>query len=793
MPIRDRFSSLFSTRGRRFASNVTFALACVFVACGPASLALADDADPEISSVAIGFDGRAKVGRWTPVSFQLSGAPGAVVSPAVTAPDPDGSPTTWELPECKLDDSGSARVSGVFKIGRLEARIQVTAGTASVTVAAGAQPAVDPVAPVSDDEEEEGKAASVETEPADATAEADTNPRDCLLRPQDVPFIAVLGSAPGFQTAYLDPKASGAATARSAVEIIELSDAAEFPASQLAFDSLDVVVLSQRFDLNSDQSTALADWVRRGGHVVIALDRDAESFTASELQAWAPFTVLREDEFFELASLVGRIPGTPAVNVADGIHGLIIESAEGQVLASALNGPLAIRAPYGLGRVTVLAVDWSDSTITKWSGLAGLCRYLADIDLPSRESSSRTTTQLRPTGVSELATQLAAQLDHFGAVARPSYWTIIALAFAFLLLVGLLDYLLVHRVLRRPQLTWFTFPAWIMFAAAAATLGADHLNSSERQANQFDLVDIDCTSGLERVQSWKTVYSPESVRLRMETEAADWLIDSADPTMRSVWSGIPESSFGGMNRAGGLSLATNPPYSIEPNASAIANVPIGQWSSKAFAATWSSDAPAAAKRLVSSDLADNGTGYLEGTVTHHLPDAITEWCLAYGNIAVFPKESARADVIPSIPPGVPWRVDDRTNRRRLKTYLQGTSHQYIGDSEDASGQRTITTTTYDPLGLDPFPLARMLTYYRVADGLGYTGLTNTSFERSDLSRVIPLKRAVLFGRIASPAVKYIVDGDSVQPQERWTFVRIVLPVTPGEAPDPRDFNFPETR
>ena len=733
------------------------------------------------------------MGRWTPVSFHLSGAPGTVVNPAVTAPDPDGSPTTWELPECTLDDSGTARVAGVFKIGRLEARIQITAGTANVTVAAGAQPAIDPVMPVPDDEQEVDAAEAGESDPADAAAGADANPRDCLLRPQDVPFIAVLGSAPGFQAAYLDPNASGSAIARSAVEVIELPDAAGFPASHLAFDSLAVVVFSQRFVLNSDQSTALADWVRRGGHVVIALARDAESFKTSELQAWAPFSVVREDEFFELASLVGRIPGTPAVNVADGIHGLIIKSAEGQVLASALNGPLAIRAPYGLGRVTVLAVDWSDSTITAWTGLAGLCRYLADVDLPSRESTSRTTTQLRPTGVSELATQLAAQLDHFGAVARPSYWAIIALAFAFLLLVGLLDYLLVHRVLKRPQLTWFTFPAWIVFAAAAATLGADRLNSSERQANQFDLVDIDRTSGLRRVQSWKTVYSPESRRFRVETEAAPWLIDSAEPTMRSVWSGIPESSFGGMNRAGGLSLAANPPYSIEPNASALANVPIGQWSSKAFASTWSADSQAVAERLVSSDLADNGTGYLEGTVTHHLPDAITEWCLAYGNIAVFPKDSERADVVPSIPPGVPWRVDDRTNRRRLKTYLQGTSHQYIGDSGDSSGQRTITTTTYDPLGLDPSPLARMLTYYRVADGLGYTGLRNTSLERSDLSRVIPLKRAVLFGRIASPAAKYVVDGGSVQPQERWTFVRIVLPVTPGEAPDPRDFNFPETR
>ena len=92
----------------------------------------------------------------------------------------------------------------------------------------------------------------------------------------------------------------------------------------------------------------------------------------------------------------------------------------------------------------------------------------------------------------------------------------------------------------------------------------------------------------------------------------------------------------------------------------------------------------------------------------------------------------------------------------------------------------------DPLGLDPFPLARIVTFYDVADGPHYTGLENHSLGRSDFSRLLSFKRAVLFGRISSAAAEYKIDGADVQPQERWTFIRIVLPVKPGTPPNLRD-------
>jgi len=714
----------------------------------------AADAPVSISEVAIGFDGALKVGRWTPVAFRIEGPSGATVEPSVTAPDPDGSEATWKLPSVTLDESGLGRASGVFRMGRLGGAVRVSADTATLAI--------------------------------QASAETSDQQSSCTLYSQDVPFVGVLGPAPGFAAAFAATEADGNPDeAAPKGRLAEFESADALPVLSAAYDALDVVVLSQKFDLDEARSAALAEWVRQGGCLIIALNDDLQSFTSSPVSRWAPVAVIEPAQFRELAALIGRVPGSPPLTVNSPVNGVRIQVEDGIVLAGSLNGPLATRSAYGLGRVTVLAVDWSDTRLANWPGLPNLCRYLADLEPESRESSAEGSAQLRPTGISDMATQLAAILDHFSMVHRPSYWTVILFAIAFMLLVGPLDYLLVHRVLKQPRLTWFTFPAWILFAAAAATMGADRFNSSERQSNQFDLLDIDALSGQQQVQSWVTIYSPESLRFAVQAQVADWLSDAPAEPMNISWAGSPEAGFGGMYRAGGLNLA-NPPYTFDDNASAVENVPIAQWSSKGLAATSSSKPASTAQPLVTSELVDDGTGLLTGTFTHHLPDAVTDYCVAYGTGAYFPRASARVDQSPAIAPGVPWSPEDRISRRLLERYLQGLTERYVSSPKAAESSTMLTTEAYDPLGLDPFPLVRLLTFYDAANGPTYSGLTNFGLARDDLSRLLPLKRAVLFGRIASPAATYEVYGAPLQPQERWSFVRIVLPVKLGVAPSLRE-------
>ncbi|MFO1093596.1 MAG: hypothetical protein U0992_09825 [Planctomycetaceae bacterium] len=751
-------------RSRRALAVADWVRTCLWLAAWGWCGAIAAAEPVAISDITIGFNGELKVGRWTPVSFRIQGTSGDTIDPAIIAPDPDGSDTTWKLPQVTLDAEGRGQTAGLFKIGRLEGVLRVTAGDASASIS--------------------------------AASDAPTGDPHCAPRAQNMPFVAVLGSAPGLLPTPDDAAADTAPNTEDSLQgqVIAIAEVGQLPTTAAAYDAIDVVVLSQQFDLDAVRSAALSEWVRHGGHVVAILGGDPRAFSASPLAGWMPLQVHGTERFRELAALRDRVPRSPPLNVAEGIDGVRIESPEGLVLASSLSAPLLIRAPYGLGRCTVLAVDVTNPRLRDWSGLPGLYRFLTDIQPPTLTALADDRVQLRPTGVSELATQLASQLDHFRTVQRPSYWTVILFAAGFLLLVGPLDYLLVHKVLKQPRLTWFTFPAWIIFAAAAASMGADRMNSTERQVNQFDLVDLDVATGLQQVQSWMTPYSPTPQRMQVAAQTAAWLSGGSAAPMRLSWSGTPETGFGGMYRSGGLNLA-NPRYTMDVNAAGTENMPIDQWSSKALTADWDSGAEkVAGEPLVISELVDDGAGLLKGTFTHHLPGGITEWCVAYGTGMYFPSDREQVGPTPKIEPGVPWSSEDGVTRRLPASYLQGLRQTYNSSSlRDNSGSSTMTTVAYDPLGLDPFPLARIVTFYDVADGPHYTGLENHSLGRSDFSRLLPFKRAVLFGRISSAAAEYKIDGADVQPQERWTFIRIVLPVKPGTPPNLRDTDVQKIR
>ena len=592
-------------------------------------------------------------------------------------------------------------------------------------------------------------------------------------------FVGVLGSAAGFDQAFGTD--DGAPTEQPS-RVIRFASAADLPASSEAYDALNVLVLSQTFDLDAPSSDALAGWVRGGGHLVLAFGSKPDTWLSSPISGWAPVTADGAITVSDVASIVDRVIGAPPLSAGRGIPGVRIEAPGGVELAgSTLRGPLIVRSACGLGRVTAFALDWTQPPLSTWKGLPGLCRYLADAEGPRTRSEGQSVSQLRPTGVSELATQLAGQLDHFPQVERPSYWTVIGLAAAFLLLVGPLDYLLVHRLLKQPRLTWLTFPIWVAVAALSGNAAADRINPADRHANQVTLFDADADTGLVRIQSWVTIYSPAPQRYEVQAQVADWVAagDAADAPPAISWSGTPEADFRGMYRAGGLDLA-NAPYSITENRGSIENLPIGYASSKAVQSEWRS--PIAPEQpLITAELQDDGSGRLQGSLTHYLPDAITDYCLAYRNLAYVPRATAVGGRAPSLPPGLAWDPAEALQPRILDRYLKGITYRYVEDESRKGHEGVPDQREYDPLGLDSLSWARVLTFHNVTGGPQYTSLTNHALQHSDLSPLLGANRAVLFGRIASPALTLNVDGDPAAPEQQWTFVRLVVPVRPADA------------
>ncbi|HUG91813.1 MAG TPA: hypothetical protein VML55_13325, partial [Planctomycetaceae bacterium] len=344
--------------------------------------------------------------------------------------------------------------------------------------------------------------------------------------------------------------------------------------------------------------------------------------------------------------------------------------------------------------------------------------------------------------------------------------------------------------LKRPHLTWVTLPLLVAAAAVLAGWTARRTNGDTVQVNRLDLIDIDGQFQSVRARSWLTLYTPATRRYAMEARPAvlrpPGSGNPGDPAAAAraalvSWSGTPESVFGGMYRSGGLEVG-RPPYEFGTGAGSIRNLPLSIWATKDLEAQWHN----ASAALVESDLALTPGGQLRGRITQHLTVPIEDWIIAIGRRVYIP--GRRGDVV-SLRPGTAWPGDanwEAVPYRELGAYLTGTAvtrvirqdRNVLPKNEDyRPSQRK-----YDPFDVshgDPVEeILRMITFHRAAGGKAYTGLDNHGFRGEELSEMLDLGRAVLFGRVDLAATEFEINGEPADDRaaRRSAFVRIVLPV-----------------
>ena len=109
-------------------------------------------------------------------------------------------------------------------------------------------------------------------------------------------------------------------------------------------------------------------------------------------------------------------------------------------------------------------------------------------------------------------------------------------------------------------------------------------------------------------------------------------------------------------------------------------------------------------------------------------------------------------------------------------YLTGATQSFVETQSGRLEELRTEHADYDPLNRDPLDILRMLTFHGEAGGTLYTGLGNGALRQLDWSPLLDLNRAVLIGRIRKPLTHWKVDGQTVDPDQSSTFVRIVLPV-----------------
>ena len=702
-------------------------------------------AGEDLLTVRVGFDQSFHVGRWTPIVVES--LLGDVQTCEVIVVDPDGVRVSHPLTrQVSKGAEAATRWSGVVRSGRLDAGLEVRVLNASGETIQSRR--FSPQKGSKDAADNAGR--------SDATT--------CFPLRQSEPIWLEIGTANELLNSVGSIHAIRSETLPSVVEI------------PWSLDGIEGIWLTSRVALSDPARVELERWLRRGGHLALMIPMDVEEF--------------QETPWSGLLKGVVEPRGRSRTTDLSGIEALTVQGrkilganrtpvpvttlsrSEGHILASCLEGPLLTRSCFGFGLITVIGIDPAVPPMSRWDGRSNLMKrlLLPSSDAESTKSSARAS--LSQSGITDLASQWRAAVIQIPEVERPSLWGALGLLLVYAAVIGPLDYLLVHKLLKRPQWTWASLPLLVAVASCGTVWLARAANGDAAKLTQLDVLEIDAAGRQEVIaRSWATAYATENSRWKVEAFPVQ--LAANQPQRVLSWLGFPENASGGMYRDSGFDLG----HSVARSAvdrSALDGVPIAQWSSKSLTseANWVSEKP-----LIESELTSGASNELAGRVVHHLPFELRDWIIVFDKWIYRPHprlgESATA-----WPPDQPWTPkDDRNYARELRGFLQrATATKKETKKGSVSEDVLIKKERYNPLNLDPADILQMMTLHDAAGGKNYTGLDHQSLRAFDVTELLTLDRAIVIARVAEPTTAWQFNGEARPPTRHHSFVRILLPV-----------------
>lgn len=695
-------------------------------------------------SVRVGFGQSFQVGQWTPivvenVSGDATGCEAVVV-------DPDGVHVSHPLLRLAANETNTTtRWTGVVRSGRLDGGLEVRALNANHEVI----------------QHHKLLASQVQQESLDDSTRTDA--AICFPLRQSEPVWLEIGTS----SELLKPVG-----ALRAIRSEALPSAVELPWS---LDGVDGIWLTSRVALSDPARAELERWLRRGGHLVLTITIDVEEF--------------QQTPWSELLKGIVEPRGRSRTTDLSGIEAMAVQGrkilganrtpvpvttlsrSEGQILATCLEGPLVTRSSFGFGRITVIGVDLTAPPISRWDGRVSFVKRLLFPDSDSESTKSLARTSLSQSGITDLASQWRAAAIHIPDVERPTLWGALSLLLIYAAVIGPLDYLLVHKLLKRPHWTWASLPLLVAVASLGTVWLARAANGDSTKLTQLDVVDIDAARQEVIARSWATTYATENSRWNVEARPTQ--IPANQPQRILSWLGFPENASGGMYRASGFDLGHTFARTAADRSS-IEGLPISQWSSKSLTSemTWIAELP-----LIESELTSSAAGDMDGRVVHRLPFELRDWVIVYEKW-IYRPHPRLGDAATVWPPNQPWTPkDDRNYGRELRGFLQRTTATKKQSKKGTTSEDVlIEKERYNPLSLDPADILQMMTLHEAAGGKGYTGLDHQSLRAFDVTPLLSLDRAIVIARIDEPTTEWKFNGETRQPTRQHSFVRILLPV-----------------
>ncbi len=769
-----------------FLSNGEFAAAANI---SPVAETASDAADATggvtVSRLRLGIGGLGRVGCWMPIRLEASGLPASGdIRFVVIAADARGDQCEDTVASLVADNSGNATVSSVFMTGRLDGNVTIRVLAADDQIlwehsvkCRALKDANDYSLP-----EAHAEIPAVQSELK-------------MLRHGPVSF-ATVGVPEG-----LAVLANGLAAEKSTSEalvILSAESIADLPDSRRGLDGVDFLYLVDGYELSESQQQAVDEWVTTGGHFIVSCGEELPKLLESTTGRWLQSVMEIEPTLFysqDLSALQNFVPGSSQLQTyRNAVPIMKLRSDEAWSVVNSINGPLMQRVSYGGGLITVVAVDLNRKPVSQWLSLPQLYESLIFArQLDKVEGRATRGGRISSTGVSDLATQLANVSDAVPASDRWSTWSVMLLMLVFLIVIGPLDYLLVARILKKPHLTWLTFP--IMIAAfcllAVKWVGTRESPMVVRQVHLLDAAQPGEKQTV-RIRSWGSISTADSgyisvtsKQLPIQTAASASKLNSVPPTVS--WHGRPEDVYGGLYREGGVTLGRQTSHHNEKltdEASGFSSAPMLCDGSSAFLSESFTDV--SASPIVESRLRMPGSGLLEGEFTHHLAAPIRNWVVVFANRVYRPSAKASADAW-VIEPEKEWsRANKSVSVSDLREFLIGVRvpEPTAKLAAVAKPQHIQIKSFYDTQGTNTLDILMMISLYDVT-GEAFVKLQNNALRRDEVSDALYLNTALVMGTVDLPLSEMIVNGTPVVPVASQTVVRFLLPVArsnTGERP-----------
>ena len=691
-------------------------------------------------SATIGFGGKFKLGRWSPIFFD--GIESAKAQKfRVVVPDGNGRRIAYSGPVLGTEID---RPQGWIKVGR-------SFGLVEFELFDGSEQLVD----------------SGNLQLGNQAAES--------LDPT-LPLVLTIESGEVLKNA-VKPLESQLFDAASTVVSINESDG--LPVCSLAYEGVQVIYLATSDvklieSISSEQLDAIENWVRDGGKLVFCAGRTSKQvfssptglirFLPGEFDSTVEVPSSQQIERYTVSKqpLLGRGDEPLQVTRLTNITG--IQEPAGTKL------PTVVRQPFGFGQVVFTTLDLDLKPISEWSGLKNLLLKgtIQNLNLNRSGYSENESRNVVRVGYRDLIGQLMLPLERFRKVSFVNFTIVALLIGLFILCAGPGDFFLLKKLFRSMEWTWLTFTLLTLTFCGLAFVIAKMTKPSELQINQLEIIDVETATQVVRGSVWTNVFSPNVTTLDVDSDSSNAIgINTAGS---SCWLGVPGKGLSGMQ-----SLTANgdsaTPYNCNLEAvknkdqvnyqAELSGLPVQVASTKTIFTRYNSSADFKSRSRLKVNPVRNR---LAGSFTNPLDVEIQNCRLLFENwVYIFPRPIAPGET-----------VDIVTGTRERTTTFYFSRHQENGSDKEGG-------LAWNPEDTNINRISEMLMFHESARGREYTSMSNGYQSDLDLSEQVYLNRAILFGRLGDVCTQLNFKSDSGLPEfdQSRTIIRLIIPVTPA--------------